>query len=590
MITESRKKVFEDFLNNSFNENIKNNEETYMKTSQWLKNVYYKYKNDTLPEEHKQSLEKRLKKRKITIDEFMETQGKLESLLSLSKMKKEVKTETIEDLEKLRDELEKNISCLKNKITKRNRALYRLTDEACEEIEKQVAELEEKSKEIAKKLSKSTSTKEETEEKTSDKAQKKIEELVTENRKKDSEIAALQNELAKQREERSFYSNKYKEEAERKLEIYKKELEEEFDKKLKTETTTHISKTNKKDIETKQQQKRIMLDLLLKGENLSLDDIKSHLKCHKIPISKLDIALNELRAEIPGIVKRIDNSGLLQNYTIGARATDRYKALKETTACPRISNILDGTIKFIIDPDPHIPLECTEDEMKQAREPFLQYSSSHNNIPIIGLGDYADTTKNINFERWRNMDQEAIEYSYKFYKNFAKTIAAAPKTKYYMTCGNHEKHSYLVGIDPVEIVNNNSDNILFLGMDKGQIMLGNDKIGLFHGIDTVPFSNRSTTKTQLKLDNYNQVCKEINSILNDNIYLLVAHYHQTVHNPVQNFSLVYGPMLCTAEIEDGHVTRMFIQELHTTKAGNNFIDDYYPCQIEIYNSNYQYKK
>ena len=595
MVTEEQKKLFNGKLGVVLDiENINISDENRKKHIKWLQNVYYKYLKNTLPEEHKKDLESNLQKRNITREEFLETRGNLDMFVTLYKSKEEVekpKEETIEDLEKLQNELNEAISKLSKKHTPKGKNLYHLTDEEYNEIGKQISELEEKKKEISKKLSEKTPKEEIKEEKVTSNAQKKIEELIVTNKQKDAEIVELKNELAKQREERAFYSNKYREEAERELEIHKKQLEDEFNKKLNNKVVERINKANQREVETKEQQKNYIRKLLLEGKNISLDDIKSGLKDAKIPTSKLDIALNELRIEIPGIVRKINSDGLLQTYSIGAQSTNVLEVLKTTEACPRISNVFNGTVKFILDADPHIPLEITEDEMKKTREPYLQYSSLNGNIPIIGLGDYADTYRNIDYSRWHKMDPEAIEYSYKFYKYFAKVAATAPKTKHYLLIGNHDEHTFLVGMNPVEIMNNNSNNITFLGVDKGAFMLGNDKIGVFHGIDTVKFNeSRGMKKEDGKMLMYNRVTEEIKKYIKDYIYALIAHYHQTTHNPLQQFSLIYGPALCTTEIEDGHVKRIFIKPLHLTKERDNFVEEYYPFQTEIYNSNYQYTK
>ena len=585
MVTDKQKELFNGKLGVVLDiENINISDENRKKHITWLKNVYYKYLNNTLPEEHKKDLEDNLQKRNITREEFLETKGNLDMFITLYKSKEDPKQETIE-------ELENELAKLSKKHTPKGKILYRLTDEEYNEIGKQISELEEKIKELSKKLSETTPKEEIKEEKVSNNAQKKIEELIVTNKQKDAEIVELKNELAKQREERAFYSNKYREEAERELEIHKKQLEDEFDKRVKNTVEEKIIQNNHKEEGIKEQQKNYIRKRLLEGKSLSLEDIKSGLKDAKISTNKLDIALNELRIEIPGIVRKIDNEGLLQTYSIGVPSTNILETYKKTTACPRISNVFDGTVKFILDADPHIPLECTEDEMKKAREPFLQYSSLNDNIPIIGLGDYADTDKNINYTRWQKMDPEAIKYSYRFYKYFAKAAATAPKTKHYVLLGNHDEHTFLVGMNPVEIMNDNSDNIIFLGADKGAFMLGNDKIGVFHGLDTVALNEASgMRKAEARMLMYNRVNEEIKRYIKDYIYALIAHYHQTIHNPLQQFSLIYGPALCTAEIEDGHVKRIFIQSLHRTKAGDNFVEEYYPCQTEIYNSNYQYKK
>ena len=596
MVTDKQKELFNGKLGVILDIEHNNiSEENRKKHIKWLQNVYYKYLKGTLPEEHKKDLEDNLQERNITKEEFLETKGNLDMFVELYKSKEtseEPKQETLEELEALYNEVNDSITKLEKQHTPRQKAFRHKTDEEYEEEGKQIELLKEKKKELKKKIEDLTPKKEVKEEKISDGAQKKIEELVIKNKQKDQEIIALKNELASVREERAHFSNKYREEATREFEIHKKQLEESFDKKVKAEVEEQLANEKRKELEIKQLQKNTIRKHLLKGENLSLDDIKSMLKASKIPTTKLDIALNELRVEIPGIIKQIDKDGLMQVYSIGASANDRLEALKTSNPCPRISNVFDGTVKFIIDADPHILLECTKDEMKKAREPYLQYSSANKNISIVGLGDYADTNRNMKYERWKNRDLEAMKYSYHFYEEFAKVMATAPNTNNYLLIGNHDKHPYLVGIDPIEIMNNNCNNVTFLGIDKGEFLLGNDKIGVFHGIDTVPiishYGRKGISKQQVQQQTYEYICEEIKNIINDNIYALIAHYHIGIHNPHKNFSLVYGPLLCTAEIEDGHVKRMFVQGLNLTKKENNFVED--PYQIEIYNSNYQYIK
>ena len=71
MPIKDEKKFFSDALNTILNENIANNKTTYLKYSQWLKQLYFKYINNTLTEEYKEILDQKLKKRNITIEEFL---------------------------------------------------------------------------------------------------------------------------------------------------------------------------------------------------------------------------------------------------------------------------------------------------------------------------------------------------------------------------------------------------------------------------------------------------------------------------------------------------------------------------------------
>ena len=622
MVTEEQKKIFNDFLNNIFNETINKNNETYQKTNQWLKNMYYRYINNTLPGEHKLALEARLRRRNISVNEFLETKGSIELLQELSKKKKaerkkakelesqnkiiketpvetkpevieespveaksdenkvtETKTDTTEGLEKLRDELDKRITCLKSKITKRNRALYRLTDEACEEIEKQIDEAEQKIKEINKKIAELTPKKET--ETINDATQKKIEKLVNENREKNDEILALKNEIAKFREERASYSTRYREEAERTIAIYKKETDEQFATKLEEEVQRQISRANQKNSQTKGLQVAHIKRLLLRHESISLNDIKYSLEKSKVSTANLDVAINELRTKIPGIVKSIDVVERTPIFSISGTAMDRWDVLKNNTNSVRISNVFDGTVSFIERSDVHASLRNTEDDLKKMFDPILNFSSANGNLPIVDFGDFMDTLKEIEYSKWVNHDKEAIELACKFLKNLAKTLATVPTTKFYFLNGNHEKHLYLAGIDPLEIMYEYCNNLIPLGAEKGSFMIGNDKIGALHGIDNIPYLVKSDS-----------LCKEIEEklpkIVTDEIYSFIAHFHIGAHYPLQKYSLVSRePLVITAEVEDGTVTKMDAQKLKMTKkAGFDF--DSFPT--EIYNSNYQYKK
>jgi len=622
MVTEEQKKIFNDFLNNIFNETINKNNETYQKTNQWLKNMYYRYINNTLPGEHRLALEARLRRRNISVNEFLETQGKIELLQELSKEKKadkkkakelenqnkiiketpvetkpevieespveaksdenkvtETKTDTIEDLEKLRDELDKRITCLKSKITKRNRALYRLTDEACEEIEKQIDEAEQKIKEINKKIAELTPKKEK--ETINDATQKKIEKLVNENRQKDDEILALKNEIEKFRKERVSYSTRYREEAERTIAIYKKETDEQFATKLEEEVQRQISRANQKNSQTKGLQVAHIKRLLLRHESISLNDIKYSLEKSKVSTANLDDAINELRTKIPGIIKTIDITEQNPIFSISTSAMDRWEALKNNPTCPRISNIFDGTVGFLEHSDIHANLKSTEDDLKRMFEPSFELSSEKGNMPIINLGDLCDTLKEIEYEKWINHDKETIELAYKFFKNFAKTLATAPEIKYYFLEGNHERHLYLAGIDILEIMYEYCNNLIPLGAEQSTFMIGNDKIGVFHGIPGLTKSDRyNSTKAVKKLSKY----------IEEYIYSLISHYHVGIHRPLFGYSMVNNGIdngiLFSANVQDGNIQQLYACNFNLKNNKLQCNDS----SIELYNSDFQYIK
>ena len=225
--------------------------------------------------------------------------------------------------------------------------------------------------------------------------------------------------------------------------------------------------------------------------------------------------------------------------------------------------------------------------MKGAFEPLFEYSSSNGKIPIVDLGDFVETTRRITYQKWQRMDKEAIELSYNFFENYAKVISES-KIKHFQLIGNHEQHAYLVGIDPVEIMNNNADNITLLGIDKGAFMLGYNKVGVFHGIETIPFNSKQDLPEIIG----QTIGEELKKIAKGYIYSLVSHYHFGIHNPTNGYSLIDNThddlLLFTAELEDGEVKRMFVQGLHPNGERTSFKKDAY--RIEIYNSGYQYRK
>ena len=586
MVTKEQKKVFKDSLNTIFNENIQQNEETYKKYSQWFKNLYYRCINNTLPKEHIIVFEKRLTKRQITVDEFLKTKGNLELFISLYKSKN--KEDSKEEIDTLLNELEEEIISLESKITKRNRSLYKLTDEACKEIEKQINELKEKRKELNEKL-KAMESKEENIEKESQAANKKIEELIISNKEKDAEIINLKNEIAKQREERAFYSNKYREEFEKKFEIYSREKDEEVAEKVKDEVRKHNNKVMIRDEENKHIQKKHIRNLLLTENIVSLDDIKFKLKTAGVSTSKIDIAINELRNEIPGIVRVLNQDGKLECFSLSANATNRLDALKNIKVCPRISNVMTGTIKYIIRADLHISLNSTEDDIKKILEPYFEYSTVNKNLPILDLGDVPDTLETIERSKWVSGNKEAAKLVYDFFKNYTKIIATVPSIKHYQQTGNHDDHAFLVGIDPLEIMATNSTNIISLGVEKGAYMIGNDKIGVFHGINNISHMHRRSIE-KFRENLCKAIDEELPQITSDEIYSFISHYHTGMHKPLQHYSLVSNnePLLITTEVEDGTITKMYVQKLLLSKTENTFVIDSYP--IEIYNSGYQYTK
>ena len=421
MVTEEQKKVFKERLDEVFtvaNEALEKEEvEATGQLRTWLRNLYFRYKNyknnthpaNILPKDHLVVLEAKLNEENLNLDEFEKTEGRIDLLIETIKTKKEVPKEmTLEEMEKFRDETEEECRELERKLNKRK--LFRLTDEQCAEYQKQIDEYKAVIRDIKKKIDELTPKKEEPKE--SEAATKKIEELLAQKRKQDDEIASLKEEVAKYKEERAYLSSKYRSEYEKKLEVHSKELEEKFEEKLKDETEKQVRKSQQKAEETKQLQKKHIRKLLLTESVVSLDDMKFKLKTVGVSASRLEIALNELRNEIPGIVRVFNKDGILDLYSVSGSATNRLEALKAIEVCPKISNVMNGQVKFIIRADLHKSLKCTESDMKKALEPFQEYSTLNKNIPIVDLGDVPDTLEEIEYKRWVLGDKEAAEQIY----------------------------------------------------------------------------------------------------------------------------------------------------------------------------------
>ena len=636
MVTEEQKKIFADFLNNTFNETIKSNEETYQKTSKWIKNVYYKYVHDILPNEHREALENRLDKRNITIDEFLETKGNIDIIQELSKSrkpKKKKKTKEIEEtpieetteevvktpveeiteevvkipieeiteevvktpveettkkveetpkektitekLEEERNELEKEIFKIENMHSKKYRTLNRISDEEYAQKCEELKELKQKRLEINRKLD-AIKVEEERPQKEKEAAAKKIEELLTQNRKKDDEINSLKEELATLKSERFTIKSKYSEEYDQKFEVYSDQAKEDYENKLNTEIQKQISKINQKFQKDIEMQKAYFLRLLFKKDQISIEELKTELEKNNISTANLDLAISDIRMKIPGITRYYDLIEKEIVFSINGTALHKWNDLETNKTCPKISNAIEGAARFIEHSDLHIDLKSTEDQLKRIFEPTFDFASAKSTFNIINAGDIADTLKEIKRKDWVNHDKEAIELSIKFFQNLAKVLATLEKIKYYFLFGNHEKHFSLAGIDPLEIMYDYCDNFIPLGANQGSFMIGNDKIGVIHEIRGVGDIKDMTEKIQ--------------GIAPDCIYSLIGHYHAGIHKPLNGCSFVRAginnPILFRANLEDGNIVSLNAKELILK-------DNKFECsqiETELYNSNYQYVK
>ena len=481
MVTEAQRKAFLDALNTICNTSVLISKK-HAKYDRWLKNFYYRYNNNTMPEEHIQMFKSRLNNYHITFEEFLETKGNLKVFVQL---------------------------CTERKNSAKTNKKPNLA-----------------------------------------RANKIIQELLNQNNEKDKKISSLEDQISKYEEESK-----------------KKDTIELID--------------NQKNY--KELQKNYLMKLLVEEDNISLEKIKSKLEKAGIPLIGLEGSLSELRNEVPGIIRSISNDGLNKVYSICGTATNRQEALRNSEICPRISDILDGTIQFLVLSDIHLPLDSTMDQIKTKIHPLLECSCRNGNIPIIDLGDTNDSNRKCYFE-WINKDKRLVDLSYNFYKTYASVISENNDTNYHLLLGNHDGHHYELGVDPVEIINDYSDNIKVLGIDKGSIMIGNDKIGLYH---TIGNQCRPTIESK-----YKNICEELYTYANDYIYSLIGHYHVGIHDPINHFSAINNgfnkALLFTAEIENGTVKRMSVDSLYITNNNKMYRNNSY--RTEIYNSDHQLKK
>lgn len=450
-------------------------------------------------------------------------------------------------------------------------------------------------------------------------ANEKITELIKEKAEIKKENEQLKNQLEELQQSRQKDILDYQGDYERRLEERKQQLEEEFNKELERKTSmielNYNRETRKakeeletakkaledykkqKDLEldrqrrvlthqlkeTRERQQQIIVKLLCKKDNVSLETIKRFLENEKIPTEGLENSLKELRNMIPGITRVISDEET-PVYSLRVNAIKQLEQYKKDIVCPRISNVQDGKIVFVVRADLHLDMTNSEDTLKKKLEPFMNFCVKRNNIPIIDLGDLAETMSGIRYADWKNFNKETARLAYKFYKNYAKVIASAPEIVHYTLLGNHDEHPYLVGVDPLEILNEYSNNFKSLGISRGSFKIGNDKIGVFHDKqwqNIVSYKNHSKEERDEYI--YDYLCEEAETIAKDYIYSLFGHYHFGMHNVEKGFSVINNglesSLLFTVEVKDGQVEKMFV-----TEVGKR---DY---QIEIYNRGNQYRK
>ena len=451
-------------------------------------------------------------------------------------------------------------------------------------------------------------------------ANEKITELMKDNAEKTAELEELKKQLAEIQQAKQNDILKYQGDYERRLaertEELKAEYQSDFERKaamFEIESNRKVREVNEKleqqkqafetykidnekeldrqrriqtnqDKQTKERQQQMLVKLLCSTDEVSLETIKNCLENEKIGTEGLEKNLKELRIMIPGITRVLKDEEDAPAYSLRTDAMKQLEAYKKDIVNPRISHVRDGKVEFLVRADLHLDMTNSEDTLKTKLETYFNYSAAHGNIPIVDLGDLAETLAVIKHKDWKNFDKEAAKLSYKFYKNYAKAIASAPETKHYTLLGNHDEHPYLVGVDPIEILSEYSNNFEPLGVSRGSFRIGNDSIGVFHDKtwqNIVSFQEYSKDERDEII--YDYLCEEVEEIANDYIYSLIGHYHFGAHNIDKRFSVInnglQSGLIFTAEVRDGHVDRMFVTEL----GHKNY-------QIEIYNRGNQYRK
>lgn len=342
-----------------------------------------------------------------------------------------------------------------------------------------------------------------------------------------------------------------------------------------------IRETIKSEVEIK---KEIVIQLLISNYDITLEKIKNEFMKYNLSTDDALEIVKSVRCYIPGIINKFDNNGKPCSYTIGRSATSQLDEYRQDNICPQISNVLDGKFSFIVRSDMHLDITSSYDNLIRLFEPYLNFCSNRNNIPILDLGDVIETGCTIN--DWKKFDRGLINNVYNFYKNYAKAINNAPKISHYSLIGNHDEHPYFGGLDTISILLDNSDNFRLLGVSNGQFKIGDDKIKVFHEKNwqnIIEFRNNNKRDRDLFI--YNYLCNEMKNIAKDYIYFLMGHYHFGKINPKEKFAVINNgidnSLLFTADIKDGKVEKMYVKPL--CRYGNKVAAVDY--ETEIYNRN-----
>jgi len=625
-VTDKQRKEFQENLNKYF-ELLKQEIEGKTiedpnKMDLWFKNLFGRYnyalsedkKRYGLPKENMEKLIQKLKEMNITEEEYVNAKGRRKELKKVLMQKQEeiVEVYTLEELKKQKEEKDKKINILRSKHTERYKKMYHMTEEEFNSIGEQLKEAIQKRNEINKEIERLKPRKETKKEpkeynkkmtelmKTNQNQQDTIKEQEEQIKKYETEKAKIRKEYSDKYEKRlEEKSNEVKEKYEETLEIEKNKIKLECQRrindkenqieKLKQKLSNQENQRLKNEKIIKETQKEIILRLLCSNTEISIDKMIKELESKNMNSANIRDILIELKTEIPGLNKKINEDGQEFTYSLGKSAQTELDEYRTWNICPTISTQEDGTFSFIARADMHLNMNSSEDTIKKILYPYLNFSSAQNNIPIIDLGDLADTRRPFTQQDWEKGNKEAIRYAYNFYKNYAKTINTAKDIKHYTLFGNHDAHPYLAGVNPLEIVYEYSDNTNLLGISSGSFKIGKDKIGAFHD---EPFRNIIKEPDKAKRDEiiYSSLSEKIKEISNDYIYSLIGHYHFGAHNPQERFSVINNgienSLLFTAEIKNGEIEKIYVTELYlidnvVRKSG---------YQTEIYNKQKIIKK
>lgn len=218
-MTDAQRMIFnnnlENFLNIIEKEINGNTVENTKNLDLWYKNLCARYKNTItgenprhqLPQEHIETLEKKLNELGLTLSDLKQSRGKRQELEQILKEKnnKKIENYSLDELETIQQQYDEELSLLEQKHSLRYKKLYSISDEEYTALEIRIKELKitrKKINELIEKRRKELKTKIETTQLTTEnksrkqtKYNEKITELMKENSEKNAEIDELRKKL-----------------------------------------------------------------------------------------------------------------------------------------------------------------------------------------------------------------------------------------------------------------------------------------------------------------------------------------------------------------------------------------------------------